>query len=198
MVNLQMPQINFRRMFALRKIWNVLVVLALCSGAVFVAHGVMCVGRYGEVEPGRLYRSRQPKSLQYSVLFHRHNISRVINLRLASENPEAFAREKSVCKRSGIEFFNIPIGSAVPSKLQAERFLFLVDTSPGPVLVHCQMGRNRTGIMCSLWRLARQGIPVAQALREEMTAYNATPTGDKRRKIIDLLEYYKSKRGVRN
>jgi len=183
-------KIGLRRKGAPRRMLIVLAAAALGLGAVFCVYRATFVGRYGEVEPGRLYRSRQPRRFQYPVLVFGRGIRRVIDLRSAGEDPHTFAEERSVCRRDGVEFFNIPVTAQVPTQAQAERFLRLVDTSPGPVLVHCEFGRNRTGMMCAVYRVARRGVPVQRAFREELTAYKARPDGPQRKRIVHLLEQF--------
>ena len=40
------------------------------------------------------------------------------------------------------------------------------DTNAVPVLVHCQHGADRTGSMCALYRIMRQGWKVEDAITE--------------------------------
>ena len=191
---LQKQKVQCRKSGRKLKVWVLLAVIGLAVGGGFYAHRLLFVRRYGVVAEGKLYRSRQPHGLQYPVLLHRQNFKRIINLRSYVEDPESFTEEQKVCKHEGIDFVNIPVSAEVPSILQVERFLHSVDTSPGSVLVHCAHGRNRAGMMSAAYRVARQGVPVEQAFREELTDYNANPECEKREKILDLLKYLRKTR----
>lgn len=190
MLNWIMPRISLRRRCALRWVSNLLVAAAFGALVIFCVYRTAFVGTYRQVESGRLYRSRQPKWLQYSALFHGRGIRRVINLRSPDEDLDAFRLEKSICRREGVEFINMPMTAQGPTKSQAERFLQLVDTSPGAVLVHCEHGRNRTGMMSAIYRIARQGVSVEQAFREELLAYNIRRVRTNRKAIIRMLEQF--------
>ncbi len=54
-----------------------------------------------------------------------------------------------------------------PKEKQVVRFLQIV-TNPkrAPVLVHCQHGADRTGLMCAIYRVAVQGWTKEEAIRE--------------------------------
>ena len=170
------------------KAWMLLATIILLAGAGFYVHRLLFVKRFGVVVDGKLYRSRQPVGLQYSILFHNHKIKQVIDLRSEIEDPETFAEEKRICQEEGINFVNLPIITPVPSQDQVEKFIHLVDTSPGPVLVHCAQGRNRAGLMSAAYRVARQGTAVDEAFEEELTAYNAIPEEQKRQEVLNLLK----------
>ncbi len=165
-----------------------LAIIILMIGAGFYVHRLLFVKRFGVVVDGKLYRSRQPEGLQYSILFHNRDIMQVIDLRSEIEDPEIFAEEKRICQEEGINFISLPIITPVPSQNQVEEFIRLVDESPGPVLVHCAQGRNRAGLMSAAYRVARQGTSVDEAFQEELTAYNANPEEQKRQEVLNLLK----------
>ena len=174
------------------KLWRLLLAITVvAAGSIFV-HRSLFVGKYKVIAEGKLYRSRQPSGLQYSVLLQRQDFTRIINLRFPGEDPQAFVEEKNFCRREDIEFISMPIPAQGPTRSQVKQFLRLIDTSPGPVLVHCEHGRNRTGIMCAIYRIARQGVPVEQALREELAAYNIRRVTTNREAIIEMLQQFVS------
>jgi uncharacterized protein (TIGR01244 family) len=173
-----------------RRVCSLLAAIGLVIGVGIYTYQSLFVGHFGVVVEGKLYRSRQPTGLQFSVLFHCHGIKRVINLQSPMEDPDRFSEEKRICRREGVDFVNLPIMLEEPPLSQVEEFLRLVDTSPGPILIHCDCGRNRSGMMSAVYRVARQGVPVERAIQEELTAYDAKPVGRKRKLIVKLLEQF--------
>jgi protein tyrosine/serine phosphatase len=66
---------------------------------------------------------------------------------------------------------HIPLSKRIfPTESQAERFLsFIQDSANQPVHIHCEAGRDRTGMMTALARYAVDGWPLERALAEART-----------------------------
>jgi protein tyrosine/serine phosphatase len=69
---------------------------------------------------------------------------------------------------NGIKFYNLPIDLYTkPSDDQALRFLEIVlDNANQPVYVHCEDGRDRTGTMIALYRVAAENWTIKDAYHE--------------------------------
>lgn len=65
----------------------------------------------------------------------------------------------------------IPIDSRVPISDQEVRAFFecVDDSANQPVLVHCSAGRHRTGYLCALYRIERQGWSLDRAMEEMLS-----------------------------
>ena len=134
----------------------------------------------------RRARSSQPRGRDWQWL-GRHRIRTVINLRGERESPQDLADTREACQAAGVTLVHIPILAKVPSRKKVERFLTAVLSRPGPILFHCRHGEDRTGMMSAAYRVAVQGWPIDKALRE-MARYRAPLKGEKRRKVVALLE----------
>ncbi|CAK8721450.1 Protein tyrosine/serine phosphatase [Candidatus Electrothrix aarhusensis] len=106
-----------------------------------------------------LYRSEQPSAEGFANL-KAMGIKTIINLR-------SFHSDRDEIERSGISYEHIFMKTWHPEEEDAVRFLQIV-TNPKrtPVLVHCQHGADRTGIMCALYRVAVQGWKKEEAIHE--------------------------------
>ena len=80
--------------------------------------------------------------------------------------------------------------AATPPADVFERFLTLVaEPTRRPVLVHCEQGFHRTGILCAAYRIRACGWALEQAL-EEMRAYGFDFERAKRRPLLDALRVW--------
>jgi len=106
-----------------------------------------------------LYRSGQPtpKGLRNLKAV---GIRTVVDLRwLHSDRNEAMD--------SGLEYEHIHMTVLSPEESDAVKFLQIVtDKKRTPILVHCQYGADRTGMMCAIYRVAVQGWTKEKALKE--------------------------------
>lgn len=107
-----------------------------------------------------LYRSAQPTREGMQQL-KGMGIKAVISLRTFHNDAEELAGIE------GVRHFQIHMKTWHAEKQDAVRFLKLVaDPANQPVLVHCEFGADRTGMMCAVYRMAVQGWTKEQAIQE--------------------------------
>jgi len=106
-----------------------------------------------------LYRSAQP-SAEGMANLKAMGIVTIVNLR-------SFHSDRDEIGNTGLAHEHIYMKAWHPEEEDAVRFLQIV-TNPKrtPVLVHCQHGADRTGIMFALYRIAVQGWTKEEAIRE--------------------------------
>jgi len=87
----------------------------------------------------------------------------LISLLDETEQMPAYSLETIPMKRLRYRY-SIPVRDyAAPTIQQLRKFIHLVHSSPGNVLVHCQGGSGRTGTFGVAWLISR-GIPFDEAL----------------------------------
>jgi protein tyrosine phosphatase (PTP) superfamily phosphohydrolase (DUF442 family) len=168
-----------------------LVIVALIAVGAAIAGLVIRSGglpkRFAVVAPGVLYRSSQPKTAQLEKLADDFGIKTLIIAR--EGDGKRVVEEMEFAKKRGLRVVHIPIESRKPlTAEQITQFFTCVD-DPGcrPVLVHCSAGRHRTGYLCGLYRIERQGWTVEQAV-QEMLSFGAAEDGP--HPLIDFLRRY--------
>ncbi len=107
------------------------------------------------------YRSAQPEDAGFKALAKDPGIKTVVSLR-------AFHTDKLLLEGTGIKLIRVPIFTwhietedvvkALASVRKAEAI--------GPVLLHCQHGADRTGLITALYRVLYQGWTKGAALDE--------------------------------
>jgi protein tyrosine/serine phosphatase len=87
-------------------------------------------------------------------------IKTVVNLR-------SFHSDRKKLGNAALAYEHIYMKAWHPEEKEIVRFLRLVgNETNGPVLVHCQHGADRTGVMCATYRVAVQGWTKEEALKE--------------------------------
>lgn len=107
-----------------------------------------------------VWRSGQPKRDGYDRLTE-IGVKTVVNLQ--QENPQEKERLPT-----GVKYVYIPMSSQhAPTEAQARQFLDVVaDPANWPVLVHCQGGEGRAGIMCALVGIRSTGGTTSASCRK--------------------------------
>lgn len=107
------------------------------------------------------YRSAQPEKAGFEALAQDPGIKTVVSLR-------AFNSDKSLIEGTGITLVSVPIHTW---RIENEDVVMALAAirkgeSTGPVLLHCQHGADRTGLISALYRVLYQGWTKAAALDE--------------------------------
>jgi len=148
--------------------------LFVSAVAVAIAVGVYrrCCGtpkRFAVVQRGVLYRSAQPRTRQIDHLIEKIHLRTDLIVRSGSSRhvPDEVAHARS----RGLNVIHIPIDSRKPiPDDQVQAFFRCVDNPANrPVLIHCSAGRHRTGYLCALYRIERQGWTKERALEEMLS-----------------------------
>jgi len=145
------------------------ILLPLLALAAFVVVDFELQSNFDVVVPGALYRSGQPREGQLEDWIRAYGIRTIVDLRHAV--PEY---ERDVARRHGVRLFHLPFSAR--TGLSEERWQeireILTREENRPLLVHCQSGADRTGIVTARYRVEVEGRPLDEALREMIRHYH--------------------------
>ena len=151
-----------------RRVKNLLLPLALLFLAVGCAkeprgfpptEGISNFDRVNDT----LYRSGQPNHVGLQSL-NRVGIKTIVNLRMTND---LWVAEEAEARANGMVCTNVPMrGLGRPTDQQVAQALAIIETFPGPVLIHCEHGRDRTGTIIACYRIQHDHWTSKQALRE--------------------------------
>ncbi len=115
---------------------------------------------------GRILRGGQPSQAGLDLL-KGAGVKTIINLRNETVEIE---RERQFVEALGLKFISIPMYPFEYSTLsQFQKFLNAVAVvESGPVYVHCQFGRDRTGTMIGAYRIMMENWTFDNAFKEMM------------------------------
>mgnify|MGYP001617255545 CR=1 FL=1 len=116
-----------------------------------------------QVNP-QLYRGGEPKKLGWDKL-KSLGIKSIVNL---EEKRPGDSNEKRTAESLGIKVYCLPLSLySVPSEEQVLMFLGIVLTPDNqPVFIHCNNGRDRTGVMIAMYRVVVNGWTIKDAYGE--------------------------------
>ena len=146
---------------------------------------------FAVVEPGVLLRCGQPRTRDLDEIRAAHGLQTVVCARGGTRHPlrgRWFRKERAWCAQHGVTLVHMPFSdAATPPARVIEDFLQIVaDANRRPVLVHCEQGFHRTGILCAAYRVRCCQWTFEQAV-EEMRNCGFEVEREKRRPLVGAL-----------
>lgn len=139
-------------------------------GQKIVVPGIHNAGKVSD----NVFRGAQP-NLQSFALLKQLGVTTIVNLR--SESAGKVERERRQAAAQGMRYVYIPIGGfSNPTDEQLAAFFNVLRETPAPIVfVHCEFGRDRTGVVVAAYRIAFQNWTADQALTEMLAfGFNRT------------------------
>jgi protein tyrosine/serine phosphatase len=120
------------------------------------------IENFGQINTN-YYRGAQPDGRDYAELAAL-GIKTVIDLQESGGD----RNERRLVQAAGMTYYRIPMSThRPPTRDQLALFFRLVnDPASGPIYVHCQGGRHRTGVMTAAYRMSFDSWTPDQAFRE--------------------------------
>lgn len=159
--------------------------VALYLDMLLVDHGIFRVFYCNRHRiSGEAWRSAQPAPHQIRRLA-REGIRTIVNLR-GERECGSYWLEIEACKRYGVKLVNYQVRSrAAPTFEEIKGAQHLFEEVEYPILIHCKSGADRAGLMSVLYRIFREGVPIAEAKNELSLKY-----GHFRQADTGILDYF--------
>lgn len=130
------------------------LLLALSGGYWF---GVRGADNLHTVEDGVLYRSAQMSGQTLDEVIRDKGIRSILNLRGAKPGSRWFQQEMAVTDARKVLHLDCKLSALHEvSPAALEEILRLVDAAPKPLLIHCEGGADRTGLVAAAWVFSRE------------------------------------------
>jgi protein tyrosine phosphatase (PTP) superfamily phosphohydrolase (DUF442 family) len=105
------------------------------------------------VTDGYVYRSRQLDRQTFANYINRDKIKSVLNLRGERKSSRWYMEEIDATKQLGVAHFDYRL-SAIREVDAAtlDNIMEIIRNAPKPILIHCEGGADRTGLVCAVWK----------------------------------------------
>lgn len=155
------------------------------------------VGNVHEVEAGVLYRSGQLDGAALHKLVASTGIRTIVNLRGAHPGERWYDDEEAIARENGIRYVSIGISArSVPDMAKMVEIARAMQDAPGPILVHCMGGADRSGLAAAIHQLAVEGKDEGDAAAQLSIQYGHFPwlgsrTGAMDRAFSSFASYWR-------
>jgi protein tyrosine/serine phosphatase len=117
-------------------------------------------------------RSAQLDIYQLKRVKSRFNPNTILNLRGYHPEKKWYEIEQDFCKKQKIELVNIKLSSKTnPTKKQILDILDILKNSKKPLLVHCNGGSERTGLVSTIYEHVIKQKPISKAINQSSYKY---------------------------
>ena len=152
------------------KAWlrQMLTALAVLIGALLAYDGytIFYNANFRTIVNGEAYRSGQMDAAQLSRVIQEYHIKSIIDLS-AADAPALHQREIETAKRLGVQHYDFSLSATNEITVaQMDEIIRTLREATKPVLIHCQAGSDRSGLVSALYCLTLKGETPAQADRE--------------------------------
>ena len=153
-----------KKRWPLRVLWLLLIFL---TGLIFWDYSIQ--KNFDVVVPGKIYRSGQPHEEQLEGWIKKYNLKTIISFR--NNLPEY---EKELALKHNIRLHQVPLSSRTPPAELEWQWIrsILIQEKNLPLLIHCQSGADRTGVITALYRLKFQDWPLWKTFLEMNRHYH--------------------------
>lgn len=152
-------------------------ILLLVTGLLVAGTGGYAVYLVSEhnlhvVTPGQIYRSSRMSSEALSEVVQTHGLKSVLTLIGTNRD------EGDTLHRLGVEYFAFSLSDRQEvTDEQMENILAAIRRAPKPLLIHCKLGADRTGLVAALYHYGIEGQSAAVADGELTVGYGHMPAG---------------------
>lgn len=159
--------------------------MATYMDMLLVDHGIFRVLYCNEHRiSDQAWRSAQPAP-HHIRRFARSGIRTVVNLR-GERVCGSYWLEQAACERHGLKLVNFQVRSrAAPTIEELKGAMRLFEDVEYPIVIHCKSGADRAGLMSVLYRIFKEGVPIAEAKNELSLKY-----GHFRQADTGILDYF--------
>jgi uncharacterized protein (TIGR01244 family) len=120
----------------------------------------------------QLYRSAQLSPAQLEKHVRDHGIKTIINLRGENVNAQWYNAEIETAQQLGVEHIDFAMSSGtVLTPERADELVAIMKAAPKPILIHCQSGADRTGLVSVIYSQQIAGVREDVAERQLSVRY---------------------------
>jgi protein tyrosine/serine phosphatase len=115
---------------------------------------ILATGNFHPITPGEAYRSAQPDGDELEHYIKKYNIRSVVNLRGDNPGKPWYIEEMKTSAELNVVHYDVSLSSdREPGEDEVKQLMEIFKSAPRPVLIHCQAGADRSGLVAAMWKV---------------------------------------------
>jgi protein tyrosine/serine phosphatase len=158
-------------------------IIAALAVTVFLVIGcvlfVKVQGNFHSITPAEAYRSGQLCNDKLAEYVKQYHIRSILNLRGKHAGEHWYEDEVAMSAKLNLPHYDV--GLSADHELTDSEVRQLMDIfheAPRPILIHCQSGADRSGLVAAMWKVVVDKAPKDMAAKELSLWYGHLPFGD--------------------
>ncbi len=132
--------------------------LVLLAIFLIVASGVALYedeqGNFHAITAGEAYRSAQLDDAELAYYVKKYHIKSILNLRGKNPSRTWYKDELIFCLKNNVAHYDIALSAdQQPKTTDVHNIMDIFRLAPRPLLVHCQAGADRSGLVSAMWKV---------------------------------------------
>lgn len=142
----------------------ILFVVAIPVSLVGYIGYLLVTGNFHPITNGEAYRSGQLSSDLLEKYAREYHIRSILNLRGKNSGRSWYVEEVKEAGKLKIAHYDIALSAGKqPDHEELEEILKVFREAPRPILIHCQSGADRSGLVSAMWKVYVDRKPRAEA-----------------------------------
>jgi protein tyrosine/serine phosphatase len=136
-------------------------------------------GNFHPITPAEAYRSGQLDNDKLAEYVKKFNIRSILNLRGMHVGERWYEDEVALSTKLALPHYDV--GLSADHELTDSEVRQLMDIfhkAPRPILIHCQSGADRSGLVAAMWKVVVDKEPKGMAAKQLTLWYGHIPFGD--------------------
>lgn len=162
-------------------------------GLLLIAASVACyvgmvryLGNVHVVDEGKLYRSARLERDQLEQVIRRFGIKSILNVRGGASGEPWYENEISLAKNLHLSHFDYGLSADDPVTIdQIDEIVKILRDAPKPILVHCEGGADRSGLVSALFLVEIEKRSADEAVSQLSILYGHFPYLMSRTRAMD-------------
>ncbi len=135
-------------------------------------------GNFHAITLGEAYRSSQLDRDELEYYIRRYNIRSILNLRGRNPGASWYMEELKVSAENNVTHYDIAMSAShEPTNEDIRQLMVIFKTAPRPVLIHCQAGADRSGLVAAMWKVVIDKKAKAEAEKQLSIFFWHLPVG---------------------
>ncbi len=141
-----------------------LVLFAAFAAFIYRASVFRISKNFAVVEDGKLYRSAQLTTSELEQTIEKYKIKTVISLRGSPAATTFYENEADTLQRLHVQFVPVALrDETYPVENDLKEIFHQFDHGEYPMLIHCRVGADRTGLIAALYQRSYMNKSIAEA-----------------------------------
>jgi undecaprenyl-diphosphatase len=136
-------------------------------------------GNFHAITPAEAYRSGQLDNHKLAEYVKQYNIRSILNLRGKHSGESWYEEEVATCAKLDVTHYDVSLSSDHElTEAEVGQLLDIFSTAPRPILIHCQAGADRSGLVAAMWKVVVDKEPKDVAAQQLSLRYGHFPVGE--------------------